>query len=201
MPFPEYFSQIPPIVVHDPLAELLGAPADGLLHYTFADAVKLAGHACPTVAGAWLSTAGALAALYGDALPQRGGIAVEFAAPLEAGVTGVVASVATLLTGAAGAGGFAGLAGRYGRRGLLRFGCSGLAEVRFTRRDSGLAADCRLDLSRVPGDPRAGELLGAILGGRANDAERREFAGLWQARVRTILLAPPPGVLEIRLNR
>lgn len=199
MQFPEYFSQIPPLVVHDPLAELLGAPADGLFRYTFADAVKLAGHACPTVAGAWLSTTGALAALYGDQLPQRGGIAVEFANAQDAGVTGVIAAVVTLLTGAAGLGGFAGLGGRHVRRGLLRFGCAGVAEIRFTRTDSGAGVDCRLDLGRVPGDPRCAALLAPILGGQADAAMRREFATLWQARVRTLLEAGPslPGLLAI----
>lgn len=202
MSFPEYFSQIPPLVVHDPLAELLGAPADGLLHYRFADAVKLAGHACPTVAGAWLTTVGALRALYGDELPQRGDIAVAFAAAQDSGVTGVIASIATLLTGAAGDGGFAGLGGRHRRRGLLGFASEGVAELRFTRRDSGRRADCRLDLGLIPGDPRSGELLGAILAGFGGPGERRQFAELWQARVRRILLDGPqtPGLLEIRLS-
>lgn len=202
MRFPEYFSQIPTIVVHDPLAELLGAPADGLLQYSFADAVKLAGHACPTVAGAWLTTTGALKALYGDELPQRGDIAVAFAASQDSGVTGVIASIATLLTGAAGDGGFAGLGGRYRRRGLLQFAAEGIAEFRFTRRDNGRSADCRLDLGRIPGDPRSGELLGAILGGAGGPGERQQFAELWQARVRRILLdgAQTPGLLEIRVS-
>lgn len=201
MRFPEYFSQIPPIVVQDPLAELLGAPADGLFHYCFADAVKLAGHACPTVAGAWLTTVGALAALYGDELPQRGEIAVAFGAGQDSGVTGVIAGIVTLLTGAAGDGGFAGLGGRYRRRGLLRFAAEGIAEVRFTRRDNGRKADCRLDLGRLPGDPRGGELLGAILGGFSGPAERAQFTELWQARVRRILLEGPhtPGLLDIRI--
>mgnify|MGYP003492414693 FL=1 len=42
--------------MRDPLAELLGAAEGGRLEYTYADAVKLTGHSCPTVAGAWLAT-------------------------------------------------------------------------------------------------------------------------------------------------
>ena len=51
-----YFSQIAPISLYDPLADLLGATENGVITYEFLDAVKLAGHACPTVAGAWLAT-------------------------------------------------------------------------------------------------------------------------------------------------
>ena len=63
-----YFSRITPISLHDPLAELLGATEDGIITYDFLDAVKLAGHACPTVAGAWLATVRGLRALYGEDL-------------------------------------------------------------------------------------------------------------------------------------
>ena len=96
--FPDYFSRVPGITVYDPLAELLGAPADGLLRYQFSDAVRLAGHACPTVASAWLATTRALARLYPECLPQRGNIGVALAESEESGVAGVIASVAGLLS-------------------------------------------------------------------------------------------------------
>jgi len=35
-------------VLRDPLAELLGAAEGGIVEYRYADAVKLAGHSCPT---------------------------------------------------------------------------------------------------------------------------------------------------------
>ena len=60
---PAFFDQVPPIVVHDALAQTLGALHDGLIEYRYLDAVKLAGHSCPTVAGAWLMARHALAAL------------------------------------------------------------------------------------------------------------------------------------------
>jgi hypothetical protein len=41
------------MVVGDPLAEVLGAGERGLIEYRHLDAVKLAGHSCPTAAGAW----------------------------------------------------------------------------------------------------------------------------------------------------
>ena len=53
MAFPEFFARVPAVTLRDPLAELLGAAEGGLIEYRFADAVKLTGHSCPTVAGAW----------------------------------------------------------------------------------------------------------------------------------------------------
>ena len=83
-----YFSRITPISLHDPLAELLGATEDGIITYDFLDAVKLAGHACPTVAGAWLATVRGLRALYGDDMPVRGNVAVALHEAVDDGVAG-----------------------------------------------------------------------------------------------------------------
>ena len=200
MAYPEYFALIPPVFLRDPLAGLLGAPADGLIEYRFADAVKLAGHACPTVAGAWLTTVHALRALYGDDVPERGNIAVALREPLESGIAGVVASVATLLTGAAGPGGFKGLGGWHARRNLLSFGTPGIAGVAFRRCDRAVAVDCTLRLETVRADPRLGELLAAVLHGKADAATERLFGELWQERVRRILIDhyDDPALVDIR---
>jgi len=197
--FPEFFSRIPGIALHDPLAELLGAPADGVLHYRFGDAVRLAGHACPTVAGAWLCTTRALAALYPDRLPQRGGISVSLGDDEGDGVAGVIAAVAGLLTGAAGHGGFKGLGRQHVRQALLRFGVAGVRHLRFTRLDQERHIDCRLDLSVVPDHPQTGALLAAILSGQADDKQRSLFATLWQQRVERILCQADdhPGLLSL----
>ena len=74
---PSFFDDVAPIEVTDPLAALLGAAEGGRIEYHYLDAVKLAGHSCPTVAGAWLMTRTALARLYPDGSPQRGGLRVE----------------------------------------------------------------------------------------------------------------------------
>jgi hypothetical protein len=79
MAFPAFFAQAPRVALHDPLAQLLGASDDGLIEYGYEDAVRLAGHSCPTVAGAWLMTVRALRALYPDTPPRRGDIEVTFA--------------------------------------------------------------------------------------------------------------------------
>ena len=72
--FPAFFSDAPVIRVRDPLAAFLGAARDGVLEYGYADAVRLAGHSCPTVASAWLMARAALRELFGDALPERGAV-------------------------------------------------------------------------------------------------------------------------------
>src|SRR5574337_723501 len=69
---PAFFDAAPTITAVDPLAEALGAAEGGVIEYRYVDAVKLAGHSCPTVAGAWLMTRAALAQLYRDQLPRRG---------------------------------------------------------------------------------------------------------------------------------
>jgi hypothetical protein len=200
MGFPDFFARVPCLTLHDPLAAFLGAAEGGLIEYAYADAVRLAGHSCPTVAGAWTVTVRALRRLYGEATPERGGVEVAFEERQEAGVAGVMASVAGLLTGAAGPGGFKGLGGRHARANLLTFGVEGVTGVRFRRRDSGAAVGCVLNLSAVPPDPRIGELLPGLLAGRADAQQARLFRALWQERVRRILLdhAEDPALVTMR---
>lgn len=189
MRFPGFFDAVPPILVCDPLADFLGAATGGLIEYRYSDAVKLAGHSCPTVAGAWLLTRRALEALYGASTPERGGVLVDCHDAQETGVTGVIASVIGLLTGATGSGGFKGLAGRYSRRNLLHFAATDLAgEFRFTRQDTDRGITASLDLSSVPADPRLMPLLQKLLAGETDVALAREFGKLWQERVRRILI-------------
>lgn len=185
---PAFYAEVPTIRLRDPLADFLGAARGGLFEYGYLDAVKLAGHSCPTVAAAYGLTRRALRALYGEELPERGGIRVAFAAHGASGVTGVIANVVSMLTGAAGEGGFKGLAGRFGRRSLLEFSVEQPLEIRFSRLDDGSAVDAAADLSRVPAAPEMGMLLQHCLSGLANTAEQEAFGRLWQDRVRRILL-------------
>lgn len=188
MQLPAFFREARRLRVRDPLAEFLGAAPDGILEYGYEDAVKLAGHSCPTVASAYLLTCRALDALYPGELPERGGVTVSLRDSVEAGVSGVIASIATLLTGAAGDGGFRGLGGRFGRRDLLAFGTTQSMALRFTRVDTGAAVDAQADLGDIPGDPEMPELMGRCLHGEATAAERARFGALWQERVRRILI-------------
>lgn len=82
---PAFFDAVPAIVVADPLAEMLGAAEGGLIEYRYVDAVKVAGHSCPTVAGAWLMTPAALARVYPGETPRRGEIRVELRQAIDEG--------------------------------------------------------------------------------------------------------------------
>ena len=188
MNYPAFFDAVARITLHDSLAEFLGAANNGLIEYSYVDAVKLAGHSCPTVAGAYLMTLKALGRLYPDGRPERGGVRIEFGTPQTEGVTGVIAAVAGLLTGAAGEGGFKGIAGRFSRRNLLAFAEGNDAEVRFTRLDSGARVAVTYRPDAVPASPDLQALMQEMLAGSASDADRTEFGRLWQMRVKRILI-------------
>ena len=200
MAFPSFFSEVQPIAVHDRLAEFLGAADGGIIEYRYADVVKLAGHSCPTVAGAYLLTSRALAALYPDELPERGEIQVDFREAQEDGVAGVMAAVIGLITGAAGVGGFKGIAGHFSRRHLLSFEEIDLpGDISFTRRDNGQGVTAALHIEHVAPDPRTGPLLQRLLAGERDPVVAEVFAALWQDRVRRILIdhADDPNLVSL----
>ncbi len=175
--------------MHDRLAEFLGAADGGVIEYRYVDAVKLAGHSCPTVAGAYLLTSKVLSALYPDELPERGEIQVNFRDAQDEGVTGVQASIIGLITGAAGIGGFKGIAGHFARRHLLEFEEIDLnGEVSFTRKDNGAMLSASLHLEHVAPDPRLAPLMQRLLAGDRDPVIAEVFATLWQNRVREILV-------------
>lgn len=202
MNYPEFFDQVPVIRLHDPLAVFLGASDDGILEYRYLDAVKLAGHSCPTVASAWNMTRLALRALYGNALPERGKITVSLRGRDDEGVAGVVGNVVSLLTGAAAQGGFKGLAGQFRRQYLMRFGAEIPLELRFARLDCEGTVDVACDARRIPADPEMPVLLQQCLDGSADAAAFKRFGRLWQERVRCLLLdhGDDPEVFFVRLN-
>lgn len=199
MSFPDFFDQAPTITVHDGLAEFLGACTDGMITYRYIDAVRLAGHSCPTVAGAYLMTRCALDALYPDGTPERGALKVRFAAAQDAGVSGVIGSVVGLITGAAGIGGFKGIGGKFQRQHLLQFGVGDDGEVVFERGDNGAAVQLSMHMNRVAADPGMNVLLRKVLDGLATPDDNRAFAALWQARVKRILIdhADDPGLFTV----
>lgn len=200
MSFPDFYDNAPVVRTRDPFAQMLGAAQDGMLEYRYLDAVRLAGHSCPTVAGAFLMGRAALSALYPDEPAERGSIAVHMPAPEHEGTTGVMAQVLTLLTGAAADNGFHGIQGRYRRKGLLSFSEQREGEaIIFTRLDNGKSVGVSLNVSLVPGDPAQGARLAAILQDRADEAQRLAFANAWQERVRRLLLefADDPRVIHV----
>lgn len=200
MGFPAFFDQAPALTLHDGLSRLLGATEDGLMTYHYADAVRLAGHSCPTVASAWLMAIAAMKALYPDTVPERGGVAVQMTAAEAEGVTGVIGQVFTLLTGAAADNGFHGIAGKHVRQGLMSYGNGGnSACVEVTRLDNDETVRVEADLSSVAPHPDMQMLAGAVLRGMADDVQCQAFGAAWQDRVQRILLehGEDPDVIKV----
>lgn len=188
--FPAFFAEAPVLRLRDPLAAFLGTSADGVMTYRYADAVRLAGHSCPAVAGAWLMVVQGLAWLYEDDLPERGAVEVHMRGAREEGTTGVVASVATLATGAASETGFRGIGPdrRFSRRGLLSFEASIDGTIGLRRRDTGRGVVVDINTARVPHDREMETLMLLATAGKANAVQLGRFGALWQDRVRRMLV-------------
>lgn len=188
MRLPGFVDRVPRVRTVDPLAAMLGSAEDGILEYGYGDAVRTAGHSCPSVACAYWLGARSLGALYPDGLPERGRIEVRFRGAIDEGTTGVVARIVGLLTGAASSDGFMGIGGRYCRRNLMLFGAPIDTQMRMTRLDTGASVDADSWPQRVEVDPEIPKLMQCVLSGAADPTQRIAFGRLWQERVRRILL-------------
>lgn len=195
---PRLAEGVPSIELADPLAEALGWLRPGeRFRYTFEDAVKLSGHACPTVAGAFLMTIAALGALYPGEVPVRGQIEATVGGTPDDGSAGPISQVIGLVTGAAPATGFGGLMGRWRRKNLLHFDPSLAGRVRFRRADTRAAVEVSYDPSPVPPAPEMSLYLAAVVSGHATQHERARFGELWQARVAEILSSGRERVVRV----
>ncbi len=190
MSFPAFFDEAPTLTVRDPLAAFLGAATDGVIEYRYADAVRLAGHSCPAVAGAYLMVLNGLDALYDEELPERGGVSVFMRNERDHATTGVLASVATLLTGAAQETGFQGIGAshRFARKDLLHFDTDIDGTLALRRNDTGKGVVVDINTEHVPHELIMSQLIPKAVSGKANAAELAEFARLWQDRVRRMLI-------------
>lgn len=188
MKYPSFYNKVQPIKLHDPLSSFLGAVEHGELEINYFDCVKLAGHSCPTVAGAYLMALKGLESLYGDALPQRGSVKVAMRAEEAEGVTGVICNVISFIVGASGASGFKGIGGNFSRNNLVSYGVPMEGEVTLSRVDTGESVTLSYDPSSVSADATMQPLMGKSLQGLASEGEKRQFGLLWQERVEKILL-------------
>ncbi|MBX0297350.1 hypothetical protein [Haloarcula nitratireducens] len=184
---------VAPIEIRDPVAEALGVlePGDPFV-ITYRDAVKEAGHSCPTASGAYRIVQLGLDALYADKHPVRSEIEVQAAGPRDDAAYGVMSRIISYVTGATDDDGFSGLAGGYGgRRDLLRFDVfdpdTAEPTFRFRRTDTDESIEVTYHVSDVPdGGPAIGNLQ-EILDGSASDQQREAFADAWHRRVQVVL--------------
>jgi hypothetical protein len=189
MNYPNFFKTTPTITLQDSLSAFLGTFENGLVEFSYLDIVKSAGHSCPTVAGAYLTTLKGLEALYGDEIPQRGAIKVEIKDDVANGVTGVIANVITQITGATEIFGFKGINGKFARNNLMEFNADIGSSVKFTRLDTNKSVEITYNPSSVGGSPKQQELMGKIMQGKATPEDQKEFGELWQDRVKRIFEA------------
>ncbi len=203
----DFFDEVEPIKLKDPLAFVLGAiDRDEAFVFNYADAVKLAGHSCPAVSGAYKLTQIALKKLCGDEIPVRGDIKVKMRGGVADKANGPISQVISFITGACGETGFHGLGGGlYGRYNLLSFdeenpsddpraACS----VVFQKTSGGKAIEVTYANYMLPADPMMGELMPLAVRQTGTDEQIKEFGILWHDRIKKVLLDPPEGMFVVK---
>ncbi len=186
MKYPDFFSTIETITLQDELSDFLGIFENGVMHFSYLDIVKSAGHSCPTVAGAYLMAQAGLKALYKDELPKRGEIFVAFKEDCNDGVAGVIANVFTQITGATEQFGFKGIGGNYVRHDLMKFNADITSDVKLQRLDTGETVEVVYNPSSVSINPLQPKLMEKILKQTATQDDKVLFGKIWQERVREI---------------
>ncbi len=196
--FRDFLTEVEPIRFREPFAETLGVftKEDAVLEYTFVDVVKIAGHACPTTAGAYVCCQEALKALYDGETPVRGDISITIYGEPDESVYGVISQVFCLLTGAAPASGFRGLGHKFRRKDLLKFNPIKIESkafcFEFKRTDADQIVLVKFYPHKIPfpeeKSKRLAELLEKVIWEAAKEVERREFQDLWMAKVEDMLV-------------
>ncbi|HBU07649.1 MAG: hypothetical protein A2Y42_00575 [Omnitrophica WOR_2 bacterium GWB2_45_9] len=199
-----FYDEVEPIKLKDPLAVFLGAIDEHEeFIFTYEDAVKLAGHSCPAVSGAYKVTEKALKALYGSEIPIRGGINVKVLGNIDNGANGPISQVISLITGAAPETGFAGLGNSFVRKNKLIFDEKNeeANAFVFTRDDNGKSVKVAYHPENVPGDEDMHNLFTKCIVGTASEKQKEKFKELWQKRVKCVLFEEVKGLFSVeKLN-
>jgi len=183
MEYPNYIDKVESITLKDDLSEFLGTSKNGIIEISYLEIVKMAGHSCAVVSGAYLMALKGLKALYGNDLPKRGEIKVELKGTLEDN-TGVTAQVLSNITGATTDTGFLGVKGKFNRRGLLSYGNDIPATVKFTRLDTNEAVLVNYMLGKIV-NPK--DILQSAISEDASEEDKKSFPERWQEMVKTII--------------
>lgn len=199
-----FYDEVEPIKLKDPLAVFLGAiDEQEEFIFTYEDAVKLAGHSCPAVSGAYKVTEKALKVLYGSEIPMRGGISVKVLGSIDNGANGPISQVISLITGAAPETGFAGLGNSFVRKNKLMFDEKNeeANAFVFTRDDNKKSVKVTYHPENVPADEDMHELFTKSIVGTANEKQKEKFKEMWQKRVRCVLFEEVKGLFNVeKLN-
>lgn len=167
------------IKVNEPFAQYLMADKD---EYEFSisllDVVRFAGHACPSMIGAFLISQRAVKELFPESNTcVRGQVAIEIPSSADQGATGPISNVFSMIFGAWEKSGFGGLQGNFVRRNLLKYDATGIP--RGTFRFYNLQTGKHVDISY---DPSGAEV--------SADPDKTPFQKIWRMKIETILKNP-----------
>jgi len=193
----DYIKEVPPIIMRDPFLELLGQTKSPI-PYNYEEAVKLSGHSCAAVAGAWTITRKALEALYPNGeIPERGNIKIIAPGAEDEWYVGVFGEVMTFITGAAPKTGYPGgeFGADYNRRNLMiypdEFSNTPPNQMVwvFERIDTGAKVGVRYDTSKVvpPATPERNAMGGKVARGEATPEEVADWIKYWNDRAIFVL--------------
>lgn len=186
----QFYDDVEPLKLKEPLAEFLGAIDEGEeFIFTYQDTIKLAGHSCPAVSGAYKITQKALKALYGNETPVRGEISVKVLSSVHHGANGPISQVISLITGAAPETGFAGLGESFVRKNKLVFDDKDeqANTFVFTRDDNHKSVKVTYHPERIPQKEGMHELFTKCIVATATEKQKEKFKELWQERVKIVL--------------
>jgi hypothetical protein len=196
----DYITEVPPIMMMDPYFEIFGQSQVPVPYY-YEEAVKLSGHSCGAITGAWTITRKALEVLYPDGeIPVRGNIAVEAPGAEDEWFVGVFGEVITFITGAAPKTGFIGA--EFGktddifvRQNKMVYSeeptgqLPPMREWVFTRLDTGEKVGVKFNLMIIlpiptPGRVAMGKKMAA---GEATPEEAADYYEYWNDRAKFVL--------------
>lgn len=195
-----FYDDVEPIRLREPLAVFLGAINEGgEFIFTYGDAIKLAGHSCPAVSGAYKMTQKALKALYGSEMPIRGEISVKVLGSVENGANGPISQVISLITGAAPETGFAGLGQEFVRKNKLVFDEKNEEPNTFvfTRDDTKKSVKVSYHPEHLPQDEDMGTLFTKCIVETATKKQKEQFQEIWQKKVKAALFEEVKGLFTV----
>ncbi len=195
----DYITQVPPIMMMEPYFQIFGQ-SQVAVPYTYETAVKLSGHSCGAVAGAWTITRKALEVLYPNGeIPVRGQIAVEAPGAEDEWFVGVFGDVITYVTGAAPKTGFIGA--EFGETNNLFVRQNKMVyldapsgkqppqlEWIFTRLDNGAKVGVNFNLAVITpiATPERQEMGKKMATGAATPEESADYYEYWNARAKFV---------------
>ena len=178
----------------DPYFKIFGQ-TNGAIPYYYEEAVKLAGHSCGAVAGAWTITRKALAVLYPNGeTPVRGQILVDAPGAEDEWFVGVFGDVIMFITGAAPKTGFNGsdfaANNLFVRQNKMVYDDKPTGEQNpmrewvFTRVDTGAKVGVKFNLAVITpiATPERVAMGKKLALGQATPEEAADYAKYWNAR-------------------